>query len=401
MIENASDNPNDTARGAFFSINHTVSTIFIKEYEAMKKSISLLLGAGFSAPMGYPVGNQLNNLLLGLCTEIGFKPDGSLYIPEGSANSIPKNHWERAFDEFKKSILEFYQQEKGFDYEKFYDHIVNHNNDLYLRIRIFNQLVHYFIKDENNNRYYGEQLDLGQSAAYQGIKPCILELLEEDYTMNVHTLNHDLLFEALYKGRVSDGFEEEGSPYFADLSNDNRRSICLKRYTGKYATPYRLYKLHGSIDYHYFSAVNDADDVFYAENYIKLKPDIDRNRLKKEIVNDDGNLEYQYAPPGYYHPDFLTGTTAKILRYEEPLLYKKLFDHFQENLQQAEKLIIIGYGGRDEKVNEMILERFNSQEKTSYIIDPCPGDAIKALSSCLGAKLIEKQLEDVTAEDLV
>lgn len=28
------------------------------------KSISLLLGAGFSAPMGYPIGNDLNEKLL-------------------------------------------------------------------------------------------------------------------------------------------------------------------------------------------------------------------------------------------------------------------------------------------------------------------------------------------------
>ena len=29
-----------------------------------RKSISILLGAGFSAPMGYPIGNELNEKLL-------------------------------------------------------------------------------------------------------------------------------------------------------------------------------------------------------------------------------------------------------------------------------------------------------------------------------------------------
>ncbi len=261
-------------------------------------------------------------------------------------------------------------------------------------------MVLYLLEDRNETQYYeGWQNDFNK---YKGLLNYLDQFAQEEGAIvDIHTLNHDLLFEALLREQLSDGFEEEGSPYLADLSNDNRHSIRLKRYTGKYATPYRLYKLHGSIDYHYFSAASDADDVFYPEKYIKLKPNIDKNRLKKEIVDDNGDSEYQYAPPGYYHPDFLMGTTAKILRYDEPLLYKKLFEHFEKNLKQAEKLIIIGYGGRDEKVNEMILKRFNSQEKTSYIIDPYPGDAIKALSSCLDAELIEKQLEDITADDLV
>jgi hypothetical protein len=41
-----------------------------------RKSISILLGAGFSAPKGYPIGNDMNEGLLHFddsmsCTEIG------------------------------------------------------------------------------------------------------------------------------------------------------------------------------------------------------------------------------------------------------------------------------------------------------------------------------------------
>ena len=35
---------------------------------AGRRSVSLLLGAGFSAPMGYPIGNVMNDGLLNLMT---------------------------------------------------------------------------------------------------------------------------------------------------------------------------------------------------------------------------------------------------------------------------------------------------------------------------------------------
>lgn len=44
------------------------------------KSISFLLGAGFSAPMGYPVGNKLNEGLLNFNRlNVCISPDGKLF----------------------------------------------------------------------------------------------------------------------------------------------------------------------------------------------------------------------------------------------------------------------------------------------------------------------------------
>ena len=44
-----------------------------------RKSISILLGAGFSAPMGYPIGNDMNNGLLNFDDSLlDFAPCGSL-----------------------------------------------------------------------------------------------------------------------------------------------------------------------------------------------------------------------------------------------------------------------------------------------------------------------------------
>jgi len=121
--------------------------------------------------------------------------------------------------------------------------------------------------------------------------------------------------------------------------------------------------------------------------------------LYKEIEDKDGKLTYEICWINY-HADFLTGTTSKIERYNEPLLFNILFEHFRNNLKEAEKLIIVGYGGRDAEVNKMILEHFDFKNKPSFIIDPFPGNEIKSLRDKLGANLIEKQLEDVNIEDL-
>ena len=46
---------------------------------AGRKSVSLLLGAGFSAPMGYPIGNDMNDGLLNFNDSTrDFSPAGNL-----------------------------------------------------------------------------------------------------------------------------------------------------------------------------------------------------------------------------------------------------------------------------------------------------------------------------------
>ena len=63
--------------------------------------------------------------------------------------------------------------------------------------------------------------------------------------------------------------------------------------------------------------------------------------LYKEKENENNEFEYESCPSSY-HADFLTGTTSKIERYKEPLLYKDLFELFKQNLREAKILLIIG-----------------------------------------------------------
>lgn len=394
----------------------------------MSKSISILLGAGFSAPIGYPVGNQLNELLLNCDgSKIGFHSSGSLVV---SADGSKPNFGYKTSEEFEfdfcRDLIQYFNKVRGyFDYEEFYDFFNyeagkdpgvetffkagnygterNVGQMLFAIKKIYAQLVSYFLRDKDGKSWYDDEGHRSGPtwAGYTEILAC-LKKWSEDEVVNVHTLNHDLFFERLnisdwLQGELCDGFEELGSPYFGDLSVTGRTYKCrLQYYTGKYDKRFRLYKLHGSKDYGVYYGSKGA--VLTPEKYVKTRWGIGFSELDKEVLGDSGDLKYERCWINY-HADFLTGTTSKIERYTEPLLFKVLFKHFRDNLKEAEKLIIIGYGAKDSEVNKMMLENFDYKNKPSFVIDPYPGVAVKDLQTQLGARLVKSHLEDVNVKD--
>ena len=382
----------------------------------MSKSISFLLGAGFSAPMGYPIGSTLNNLLL-TCdgSTFGFYSDGTLVV--STDGTKPDFGYKTSYDhdfEFCKDLIRLFNKKRGyFDYEEFFDFYNNEAKNEKEVIKLFKskyygeeksvseklgrlttiyaQLISKYLVDSEGNSWYEDAAHFSGPSwqGYTGILNCLHDL-SKDYLMNIHTLNHDLFFERLgisdwLQGELCDGFEELGSPYYGKLSIGKGRYTCrLQYYNGTYDKKFRLYKLHGSKDYLvYYSS---QGGISSPDRYIKRKYGLGLTDLYKEVRDSKGQPTYENCWINY-HPDFLTGTTSKIERYKEPLLYKILFQYFRENLKDAEKLIIIGYGGRDSEVNKMIRENFDFKNKPSFIIDPYPGKAIKELQNQIGAKL--------------
>jgi len=394
----------------------------------MKQSISILIGAGFSANVGYPVGSQLNDLLTN-CTgeEFAFHTDGTLIIStDGKKPNIGyKTSYDLEFS-FCLELIKFYNEtNNGFDYEEFYDFLkadaaknekvkaiakpylkgYSSIEDLLSHLdNIYAQLIDYYLKDKNGNRWHD---NLGHAChpifpGYTGILYC-LQNLAENNDINIHTLNHDLFFESFNSsdwimGELCDGFDESGSKYYGELSFSGRQyKVRLQRYTGVYDKKFRLYKLHGSRDYGVYYTL--AKGIGMPETYVKTRFGVRFGDIFKERTDENESLVYENCFLNY-HADFLTGTTSKIERYKEPLLYKKLFEFFRNNLKEADKLIIIGYGGKDTEVNRMILENFDHRSKPVTIIDPYPALHIKALQHQLDAKLVIKQLEDIRIDDI-
>lgn len=388
------------------------------------KSISFLLGAGFSAPKGYPIGNGMNNGLLNFDDkDVDFSPSGEFVIskngrkPQFQIEGVYNVH-QKYFIFCKRLIKEYSIAHDGkFDYELFYDFIKSDEvkekryqvlcDDLLSEFEsfeyylfnvphIYNQMVEYLLKDrEGKNRYDDEPFKINNVDWYNGFLDYLSQLSHE-YIINVHTLNHDLLFESFnntgyINNSISDGFDEYGSEYYGKLIHDNRTYHCrLERYTSRYNTPIRLFKLHGSLDYVPF--YREVENGFMIpDKYVKIKWGIGASDIMKSRKSKIG---YDVSP-FEYHADFLTGTTSKIQRYNEPLLFKKLFKRFKKNLRQADKLIIIGYGCKDEGINEIIKECFDYNHKPSFIVDKYAGEGVVEFGKSINAVLHKIDIDSI------
>ena len=415
-------------------------------------SISLLLGAGFSVPKGYPTGKELNKQILA-CDgkEFTFHTDGRIITTHLGA--MYRNGYEVTFDFVRQLIHSYNENIKSFDYEEFYDYLVeliytdkleegkNFIGKKYNKVKellngsssIYVKMVDYYLKDGEGKRYYDDEGHYCKPTmpGYTGILNCF-EQWGKEGVVHIHTLNHDLWLERLavsdwMKSELSDGFNEIGSPYyigspyFGGLTKNKEDKVRVPFYNEKYDKRLRLYKLHGSRDYVCYRTskkhLSDEERELWKDDwlsnnlfknhdefkipvaYLKMRtPFSPEYKAYKEICDDKGKpIEYEI----YHlndHIDFLTGTTSKIERYKEPLLYKKLFEYFKSNLEEAEKLIIIGYGAKDQEINRMLIEHFGHQNKPCFIVDPCAGVSVKELQNNLGAKLIKTPLEALTIE---
>jgi len=369
-----------------------------------KRHISFLLGSGFSVPDGYPTTSQINQKLKKIGQdEIHIHTSGSAWFLNGEKDL---NSWSRPEEKlFVEKFLEFYNSEimgaQGFHYEKFYDFY----NELRRTDNLDNKCKAFFNKFRNDSGqewdHYNflmhfhdtfSQLLASQLSTkwpepaailkpYQGNYSGFLELIDElgqEYKVHIHTLNHDLLMErfahtSTLRNNISDGFEELGSPFYGYHTlhkiNENYKegrpvahyTVRLRRFTNEFSKQFCLYKLHGSIDQYVF---NDNNKEY---THIKRLYGISVHEFMKEIKDEDGNLTYARGYTEVY-PDFLSGTSTKILNYDRQSYYKPIFSHFVDNLRNSQILIIVGYGFKDPKINEFIQTEFIDKGGTKVIV---------------------------------
>jgi hypothetical protein len=362
------------------------------------RQISILLGAGFSVLDKYPTRWGVNKRLSKIdATEIMVHTGGTALFLNGQKDV--NAHW-MGLDErnFIQQFLEFYNSEilgdDEFDYEEFFDFyhgllkgktksekfetfaeefrskqtIPTDNMNLISRFhKSFNQLLGSLLTK------WPEQVHLAKPYTKYGEFLTMIELLKSQYeTIHIHTLNHDLLLEELSHsdamvGDFCDGYELYGTPFFGMFKEIY--PVRLKQFTNNFDKKIRLYKLHGSIDSYIYN--------FQNKEYISIRklPGVEINSLKKEYYDENGNLKVDNCWWNYY-PDFLSGTTEKIERYKDIHYYAEIFKHFEANLKNSDRLITIGYGLGDSKINEFIEENLlSSKEKKALIIDPKKNDS--------------------------
>lgn len=397
----------------------------IKPFD-QRESVAFLLGAGFSIPMGYPTGGAVNNGILKFEKQpVAFSPSGEMVSrKDGTKPDFGyTNSFDKEFNLCKELTAAYNNKVDEFDYERFMDVLrskdiyteyaaiiekyVDESNTSYGLIGnlpdIYSQMVAHLLKDADNRSWYegmpthiGPYLD-GPRSSYNSFLQYFSKLKGE-YTINIHTLNHDLFLESFNRseyinGDMSDGFDDFGSRYYGKLHIEGRDAYrCrLERYTGRYyGAPIRLYKLHGSLNYvmmHRESGFGLVDDCEVKFRYGMGLMDLERERSKKNGYDNDFIS---------YHADFLTGTTTKMAYYHRSRFYKKMFRKFKNNLSNAKALIVIGYGGKDEGINEYLLSYFDYQNKPCYFIDPflSKNTPLLALAEKMHASKIEKSISD-------
>jgi hypothetical protein len=377
-------------------------------------NVSILLGAGFSVDRGYPTAGVLNSKITSLQKDDFFvHTDGSFFpLERGTQDPCRYNSYYKQ-KLFTVDFIKFYAERHNFNYEEFFDYYSKlesgelndpefdsfcqdfrantHTQETNLSLlsghnRLFNQIIDSFLVNREGKKYYEPIHHCGPIyPGYTGFLNC-LENWGGSNIVHIHTLNHDLFFEDFkgsdwIQGELSDGFEELGSPYYGSLQD--KYKVRLSRFTNKYDDKYRLYKLHGSIDQYPFYLQSTGLDGF-----IKSKQGIGNTEFYKETSDDDSKLEYVRCWINY-HSAFLSGTTSKILRYGEPY-YKEMFEHFTENLITSDLLVIIGYGGADTKINELIEANF-TKGKPIYLVEPFPHSGTNDFLTRFNAKLIEKK----------
>lgn len=379
-----------------------------------KKSIAFLLGAGFSVPNGNLTVQKVNDELMRFDElNIDFVPDGRMVkIKNGYDSGIAENLYSIRY-KFCMKLMKYFQRKYGrFDYEEFYDFIISRELDNKEYVALASEFVtdctSYFVIIDGLDTVYDQMINYVLTNKHRDkVLPKEDKLCEkyipfldyiqnksQDHMVNIHSLNHDLLFESFndtpyISGKLSDGFIINDSKYYGiacNVQNDTSHFEKIAYYKDEYNTNIRLYKLHGSFNYVLFRKGNIIPD-----NYVKIQSNMSPTQLYKKTGRQDcEKCIYSLCA------DFLTGLKYKEKRYNEPLYFDKVFTHFKENLKEAEKLIIIGYGGKDEGINEMVKTCFDFKNKPVYILDPGidNNENLKSFAIYLNAKIITGGIED-------
>jgi hypothetical protein len=211
--------------------------------------------------------------------------------------------------------------------------------------------------------------------------------------VNLFTLNHDKLLEEYFAAKidVTDGFEEQDSlgirrwnPTLFDVTP--RRGIvalgllklhgyrllrwCCSR-SGGIATV-RLFKLHGSVDWLAFRPEQrrqgEDDSNAWTEEYIGI-----RSSSSLSSARDSLGRRHEAVR----RPLVSIGTFNKMIDYTDRVFFEM---HYRliRTLDEAERLIICGYGFGDKGVNKRITEWMcSSLTRKILVIDPKEPEKLK------------------------
>ncbi len=354
---------------------------------------NFILGAGFSMPAGYPSGAALNQKFFsGVERKLLKHSSGEWHwddYDEATSHNGRLNTDYVKYSYLLSELVEQYQLQtaKIFNYEEFYDWYLDystsgHTGSCYeavnsrLSIELSNppkasllqewelidekiyNIINYLISDLLCKPYERDQT----ADNYRGF----LDTLRTCEEVNVFSLNHDMLVEYLFKENdliYSDGFSENDSPIIG--TNEEKLPV----FQNTYDTAVKLYKLHGSIDYYIYEEANESGaHVDHTGNSWFYKPQSYYNRHGSKRVGDNGKA-LQSFPQTKVYPQFLTGKDKSNI-IESHLIYKSMFETFENSFVNIDTLVIVGYSYGDAHINRIIKQGLDNYNFNIVNINP-------------------------------
>lgn len=376
-----------------------------------QKTVSFLIGSGFSVPAKLPSVECINNRVSNLTADdLSIHTSQIVRIIE--RGSDPNPSMENGGENFFEKFIRFYKEEilgpeKSFHYEEFYDYYTHQQLRLENHSYIDSRLIDFYMSFANStftktefelellnkiddfNHYFHQVIAiLLKLESNESKKNCYLKrydefirflsYLKENHEIKIHTLNHDLLMEELVsknKEQVlyfSDGFDNQNSPFFALISDANflqyqhkdfPEFYNLPIFTKKFNRKINLYKLHGSIDFFQVGLNGPDGKMYYFKETIPTDSPI-------QVIDPKNKNKLKSAINTRRLSQFLSGYTYKIRQYQNEVYYSHVFDQFKENLKNSDILIVIGYGFKDAGINEYLEKYFTGSRKKLIVIDP-------------------------------
>jgi hypothetical protein len=347
-------------------------------------NLIILLGAGFSAPAGFPLSSQIgarftrNNIemILRMSSSEWYWKDGK---DENFTHNGSINYDYLTFSYILNAFVEeFISNNKGFEnYESMYQYLMDNCNDsefnqtvltkakqqlteaypslingenpqadMYLlpfeRLALLDlvDIVNYLIADHLGTRSSSEILK-----AYGAFT----SVIREYDTVSIFTLNHDLLLEQILEEnrlKYSNGFTKENSEiFFGDQP--------LLSYQEDFTERIKIYKLHGGIGQYAFhhgtehlSGVSlDGDRTYYYTLDYYAKHGAERKNPK--TLETIQSINHDPAPK------FLTGTDKMKLIHDDRM-YSDFYSRFSDAVISVGDLLVIGYSFQDSHINQQL-----------------------------------------------
>ena len=340
----------------------------------MKKYLMFLLGSGVSIPAGFPNTNDITTQVFDGGNIIRHT-DSRYYLTDS-----PSDLQKQLTDEYLPKVLallqtigelmESYDKIEPLNYEILYYFIQQLN--AYESGELLNMALYPFLDQiKQNLRFPGSEatrfIDV-VSEAENYIRHTVWRMLVKDVekhqhlaflsdaikedaiSVNVATLNHDLLIEKHLSDKNIHFYDGFGSP-----------KNGVRYWENNFADKNNLLKVHGSINW--FDLHPDDGDWFDDKIGIVLDGDIDHAKSPTgSLIRSTSEKE----------PKILVGTFNKIYEYTESI-FSDIYYQFRALLGRSKTLVVSGYSFGDKGVNTAILEwLYKDRHNKIIVIHPHP-----------------------------